>query len=304
MGDGWHILVCADVKCGAQIGDPKKHEWTFDVANGDTYHTCKDCKLEEKHNMLEVEGSNTAGCTTAGERTVECSVCSKIRVEDAAANGHTLGGTWYKDKDGHYQQCKLEDCKAVIEESKGNHNYQYNSSAGWFECNDCGAIHDEFMGDPCDNELTVVSQSCKEIKYHCNECGYDMTKTGTFDYHSFEAGYCVHCGKADGSAGGDSESGSDSESGGDSNSGSDSESGGDSNSGSDSESGGDSNSGSDSESGGDSNSSSDSEVGGDSGSSSDSEAGVDSGSSSNSEPVGEPSSETGSGSDGENIEIT
>ena len=55
-------------------------------------------------------------------------------------------------------------------------------------------LHEEI----CGGALTIQEATCQRIVYHCDSCGYDMTKPGTFDeYHDYVDGFCRYCGAED-----------------------------------------------------------------------------------------------------------
>ena len=190
LEDGTHILLCED--CQAVIGDPLPHNWTYDAGDTEDSHVCAECGAAEQHFWKEVEGTNTATCTEPGVRTVRCSVCGMEKEEEAEAKGHTLDNRWNHTALEHYQKCST----CGEEFGHGSHEYVYEPGIGWedYACRICGELH-EFL---CDGALTIQEATCQRIVYHCDSCGYDMTKPGTFDeYHDYVDGFCRYCGAED-----------------------------------------------------------------------------------------------------------
>lgn len=188
LEDGTHILFCED--CQTAIGDPQSHNWTYAAADTEDSHVCVECGAAEQHFWKEVEGTNTATCTEPGVRTVRCSVCGMEKEEEAEAKGHTLDNRWNHTASEHYQKCST--CGEEFD--RGNHEYTYSEDWDEYECRICHVLHEEI----CGGALTIQEATCQKIVYHCDSCGYDMTKTGTFDeYHNYVDGICQYCGAED-----------------------------------------------------------------------------------------------------------
>lgn len=190
LEDGTHILFCED--CKTAIGDPQLHNWTYAAGDTEDNHVCAECGATEQHFWKEVEGTNTATCTEPGVRTVRCSVCGMEKEEEVEAKGHTTDNMWVTPPWGHYQKCSV--CEEEI--NRGDHEYVYESGTNWedYICRICDASH----GWVCDGTPTIKEATCQKIVYHCDSCGYDMTKPGTFDeYHDYVDGFCRYCGAED-----------------------------------------------------------------------------------------------------------
>ena len=190
LEDGTHILLCED--CQAAIGDPLPHNWTYAAGDAEDSHVCAECGAAEQHFWKEVEGTNTATCTEPGVRIVKCSICGMEKEEEVEAKGHTMDNRWNNTASEHYQKCST----CGEEFGRGSHEYVYEPGIGWedYACRICGELH-EFL---CGGALTIQEATCQKIVYHCDSCGYDMTKPGTFDeYHDYVDGICQYCGAED-----------------------------------------------------------------------------------------------------------
>lgn len=188
LEDGTHILFCED--CQTAIGDPQLHNWTYAAGDTEDNHVCAECGATEQHFWKEVEGTNTATCTEPGVRTVRCSVCGMEKEEEVEAKGHTLDNRWNHTALEHYQKCST----CGEEFGRGNHEYTYSEDWDDYECRICHVLHEEI----CGGALTIQEATCQRIVYHCDSCGYDMTKPGTFDeYHDYVDGFCRYCGAED-----------------------------------------------------------------------------------------------------------
>lgn len=188
LEDGTHILLCED--CQAAIGDPLPHNWTYAAGDTEDSHVCAECGAAEQHFWKEVEGTNTATCTEPGVRIVKCSICGMEKEEEVEAKGHTTDNRWNHTASEHYQKCST--CGEEFD--RGNHEYTYSEDWDEYECRICHVLHEEI----CGGALTIQEATCQKIVYHCDSCGYDMTKPGTFDeYHDYVDGICQYCGGED-----------------------------------------------------------------------------------------------------------
>ncbi len=188
LEDGTHILLCED--CQAAIGDPLPHNWTYAAGDTEDSHVCAECGAAERHFWKEVEGTNTATCTEPGVRIVKCSICGMEKEEEVEAKGHTTDNRWNHTASEHYQKCST--CGEEFD--RGNHEYTYSEDWDEYECRICHVLHEEI----CGGTLTIQEATCQKIVYHCDSCGYDMTKPGTFDeYHNYVDGICQYCGAED-----------------------------------------------------------------------------------------------------------
>ena len=188
LEDGTHILLCED--CQAAIGDPLPHNWTYAAGDTEDSHVCAECGAAERHFWKEVEGTNTATCTEPGVRIVKCSICGMEKEEEVEAKGHTTDNRWNHTASEHYQKCST--CGEEFD--RGNHEYTYSEDWDDYECRICHVLHEEI----CGGALTIQEATCQKIVYHCDSCGYDMTKPGTFDeYHDYVDGICQYCGAED-----------------------------------------------------------------------------------------------------------
>ena len=188
LGDGSHIQSCAD--CLAVLGDPREHIWD----QGAERHTCTACGSTGDHRWKEIEGSNTATCTEPGLRTMLCAVCSLVCETEAPPRGHSLNSRWNHTKTEHYQKCSV--CQQTIPESVGSHSYAYHAGDDDWYCTTCDASHD---WDYCGNAgLSLKSATCERKNWHCDGCGLDMVRNGSFPgHHQYEKGLCIHCGGSD-----------------------------------------------------------------------------------------------------------
>lgn len=186
LEDGTHILFCVD--CQTPIGDPQSHNWTHTAEDTQNDHVCAECGATEPHFWKEVEGTNTATCTEPGVRTVRCSVCGMEKEEEVEAKGHTTDNRWNYTASEHYQKCST--CGEEVNRAA----HEYGEGWGDYVCSICEAIHEE----TCDGTPEIREATCQKIVCHCDSCGYDLTRYGTFDeYHDYVNGVCQYCGAED-----------------------------------------------------------------------------------------------------------
>lgn len=187
--DDTHIEYCPD--CRSWLGDPAYHIWDADTGEGDS-HCCTVCGSEEPHIWRELPGS-TATCTEPGVANFACDICGATREETVAPNGHTLDNRWNYDSQGHYRVCST--CHEEFD--RGSHDYVYSEEWGDFLCQSCGILHG--WEAECNGEGTILSATCRQIRYLCSDCGLELVKNGNFEeYHSYdETGVCRYCGRSD-----------------------------------------------------------------------------------------------------------
>ena len=125
--------------CGAkgaetfESGDkkPDKHsgalgDWKSDENNHWKEYTCCHVHADEGIHQWDV-GKITAPatCTTAGEKTFTCTVCSATRTETVSATGHRWSDAWMHDDTHHWHECKNTNCD--VRENSGKSGYAEHS---------------------------------------------------------------------------------------------------------------------------------------------------------------------------------
>ena len=198
LRDGTHVQYCND--CRKEIGDVEDHGWVATGKNAQDQHNCEACGAVEDHRWKEIEGSNTATCTESGTRSVQCMICNHIKEEETGPKGHTLDNKWQVTADSHYEKCST--CGEIA--NQGRHQYKHVTykengvQKETYECQICSAWH----VDECGAALTERTATCQKITYHCNSCGYDVSKEGYFpEHHHYVDGKCEYCAEADPNAG-------------------------------------------------------------------------------------------------------
>ena len=100
-------------------------KWSKD--NDHHWHKCKNANCTEiadqaEHSWNEGEVTTSPTCTTDGERTYTCAVCSATKKEPIPATGHTWDTKWSKDNDHHWHECKNANCTEIADQAEHNWN--------------------------------------------------------------------------------------------------------------------------------------------------------------------------------------
>ena len=173
-------------------------EWSKD--NDHHWHECKNAncdavKDKAEHSWNEGEVTTPATCTTPGERTFTCTVCSATKKETIPATGHAWDTEWSKDNDHHWHKCK--NCNAIDESTKAPHswdNVEVTTSATCttagertYTCTACSATKKETIpatghapgAAVCENKVAATcttAGSYDEVVY-CTTCGNEVSRT-------------------------------------------------------------------------------------------------------------------------------
>lgn len=181
-------------------------------------YPCCDVRADEgNHQWNDGEMTTAATCTTAGEKTYTCSVCSATRTETVSATGHSWADAWMHDDTHHWHNCENANCpvtensgksgyaehsggtatcqaKAVCETcgtaygalDAANHSgalggWQWNEDKHWKEYSCCN-VHADVGSHHWDEGRETKSPTCTtagEKTYICTDCG--RTKTEQID---------------------------------------------------------------------------------------------------------------------------
>ena len=173
-------------------------EWSKD--NDHHWHECNNAncdavKDKAEHRWNDGEVTTPATCTTVGERTFTCTVCSATKKETIPATGHAWNTEWSKDNDHHWHKCK--NCNAIDESTKAPHTWNEGAvttpatctAAGvkTFTCTACSATKKESIpatGHTPDAAVreNIVAATCTtagsydEVVY-CMACGNEVSRT-------------------------------------------------------------------------------------------------------------------------------
>ena len=153
-------------------------EWSKD--NDHHWHKCKNCNAIDEstkaaHTWDEGKVTTPATCTTPGEKTYTCMVCSATKKETIPATGHAWDTEWSKDNDHHWHKCNNANCDAV--KDKAEHRWNEGevttsptcTTAGerTYTCTACSATKKETIpatGHAWDTEWS------KDNDHHWHKC--------------------------------------------------------------------------------------------------------------------------------------
>lgn len=111
--------------------DPDKHsgalgDWQSDENNHWKEYTCCQVPADKApHNWDTGVIKTQPTCTTAGEKTFTCTVCSATRTETVSATGHSWSDAWMHDTTHHWHDCGNANCP--VTENSGKSGYAAHS---------------------------------------------------------------------------------------------------------------------------------------------------------------------------------
>jgi len=181
--------------------NPNNHTGTLgswqsnDDGHWKEYSCCQAQSDKAAHAWNEGEVTTPATCTTPGERTFTCTVCSATKKETIPATGHAWDTEWSKDNDHHWHKCK--NCNAIDESTKAPHswdNVEVTTSATCttagertYTCTACSATKKETIpatghapgAAVCESKVAATcttAGSYDEVVY-CTTCGNEVSRT-------------------------------------------------------------------------------------------------------------------------------
>ena len=180
-------------------------EWSKD--NDHHWHKCKNCNAidgstKAPHSWDNVEVTTPATCTTVGEKTFTCTVCSATKKETIPATGHAWDTKWSKDNDHHWHECNNANCDAV--KDKAEHRWNEGevttpatcTAAGvkTLTCNTCKATKTEpvpatghtYNQTKVEDKYLVSAATCTAKAVYYKSCVCGATDTSTAE--TFESG--------------------------------------------------------------------------------------------------------------------
>ena len=131
-----YYLSCV---CGAKSADtfkngnknPDNHSgalggWQSDENNHWKEYPCCHVRADKApHNWDTGVIKKQPTCTTAGEKTFTCAVCSATRTETVSATGHSWSKEWKSDTTHHWHECGNANCD--VTENSGKFGYAAHS---------------------------------------------------------------------------------------------------------------------------------------------------------------------------------
>lgn len=144
--------------CGAKSADtfesgdknPDNHsgtlgDWQSDETNHWKEYSCCHVRADKvPHNWDDGKITAAATCTTAGEKTFTCTVCSATRTETVNATGHSWSKEWKSDTTHHWHECENANCDVTENSAKdgyGPHSGGTANCQAKAVCATCGTAY-------------------------------------------------------------------------------------------------------------------------------------------------------------------
>ena len=144
--------------CGAEGADtfesgaknPDNHSgalggWQSDENNHWKEYTCCHVRAGEGiHQWDDGKITAPATCTTAGEKTFTCAVCSATRTETVSATGHSWSDAWMHDATHHWRDCENANCDVTENSAKDGYVEHSGGTANCTQqavCTICGTAY-------------------------------------------------------------------------------------------------------------------------------------------------------------------
>ena len=143
-----------------------------------------------------------ATCTTPGERTFTCAVCSAKKTEEIQVTGHAWDTEWSKDNDHHWHECKNANCDAVKDKAEHSWNEGEVTTPATcttpgertFTCAVCSATKTEpvpatghtYNQTKVEDKYLVSAATCTAKAVYYKSCVCGATDTSTAE--TFESG--------------------------------------------------------------------------------------------------------------------
>ena len=144
--------------CGAKGADtfgsgeinPANHRdalggWQSDENNHWKEYTCCQVPADKApHNWDTGVIKKQPTCTTAGEKTFTCTVCSATRTETVSATGHSWSKEWKSDTTHHWHECENANCDVTENSAKDGYAAHSGGTANCTQqalCTICGTAY-------------------------------------------------------------------------------------------------------------------------------------------------------------------
>lgn len=156
--------------CGQEYGDlePSNHAgvlgtvWQFDGTNHWKEYTCCHARAGEgNHQWDEGRETKSPTCTTAGEKTFTCTVCSATRTETVSATGHSWSAAWMYDATHHWHECGNANCPVTENSAKDGYAEHSGGTANCTQqavCTICGTAYGDLDANGHDWDAWAVTK--------------------------------------------------------------------------------------------------------------------------------------------------
>ena len=167
--------VCA--VCDTAYGTAPGHDFSDDWAhNADTHwNPCSRCKAkknEDAHVWDNGKITKQPTCTTEGEKTYTCTICSVTKTESVNANGHSWKSEWTSDATHHWHDCANETCDVADNSGKNGYAEHIGGTATCTEkavCEVCGTAYGTALGHDSSDDWVYNADTHWNLCSRCNE---------------------------------------------------------------------------------------------------------------------------------------
>lgn len=119
--------------------------WQSDENNHWKEYPCCHVRADEGIHLWDAGKITTAAtCTTAGEKTFTCTVCSATRTETVSATGHSWSKEWKSDTTHHWHDCGNANCDVTENSAKDGYVEHSGGTANCTQqavCTICGTAY-------------------------------------------------------------------------------------------------------------------------------------------------------------------
>ena len=162
------------------------------------YSCCQAQSDKAAHTWDEGKVTTPATCTTPGEKTYTCMVCSATKKETIPATGHAWDTEWSKDNDHHWHECNNANCDAV--KDKAEHSWDEGKvttpatctadGVKTLTCTACSATKTEridatghtYNQTKVEDKYLVSVATCTAKAVYYKSCVCGATGTATFEH--------------------------------------------------------------------------------------------------------------------------
>ena len=167
--------VCA--VCDTAYGTAPGHDFSDDWAhNADTHwNPCSRCKAkknEDAHVWDNGKITKQPTCTTEGEKTYTCTICSVTKTESVNATGHSWKSEWTSDATHHWHDCANETCDVADNSGKNGYAEHIGGTATCTEkavCEVCGTAYGTALGHDSSDDWVYNADTHWNLCSRCNE---------------------------------------------------------------------------------------------------------------------------------------
>ena len=167
--------VCA--VCDTAYGTAPGHDFSDDWAhNADTHwNPCSRCKAkknEDAHVWDNGKITKQPTCTTEGEKTYTCTICSVTKTESVNATGHSWKSEWTSDATHHWHDCANETCDVADNSGKDGYAEHIGGTATCTEkavCEVCGTAYGTALGHDSSDDWVYNADTHWNLCSRCNE---------------------------------------------------------------------------------------------------------------------------------------